>query len=176
MDTLLRKKYSYTISSSFDETKMEFERKLNNKWYDLSKKYCGIIEDNGAFTFKQKIVFFSVINFGRAVCLKGNLTRKGIGTSINIVLSQNLLFVFLIYLLPLLWLNIFFGDNSLMGQDNSRLNNFFVVLICELVIFALIQVSSFFLRRKFESALIGHDINQKYNHYESAGTDNTDFS
>jgi len=158
MNTLLRKKYSYTVSSSFDNTKMKFESIFNNKWYDLSKKHYGTIDDSGAFTFKQKIVFFSVINFGQAVYLKGSLTQKDNGTNINIVLSPNLLFVFIIYVLPLLWLNILLGDNSLMGQDNGRLNNFFVVLIFELAIFAITQISSYFLRRKFESVMIEKDL------------------
>ena len=96
MDFLLRKKYSYTIPSSFDKTKMKFESILNNKWYDFSKKYYGTIDDSGGFTFKQKIVFFSVINFGQAVYLKGNLTQADNGININIVLSPNLLFVFII--------------------------------------------------------------------------------
>ena len=106
MDFLFRKRYNYIIPSSFDQTKVKFESILNNKWYDLSKKYYGTIDENGAFIFKQKIVFFSVINFGQAVYLKGNLTQSDNSTNVNIVLSPNLLFVFIIYLMPLLWLNI----------------------------------------------------------------------
>ena len=172
MDFLLRKKYSYTVPSSFDKTKMKFESILNNKWYDFSKKYYGTIDDSGGFTFKQKIVFFSVINFGQAVYLKGNLTQADNGININIVLSPNLLFVFIIYLMPLLWLNILLGDNSLMGQDNSRLNNFFIVLIFEFAIFAITQIISFFLRRKFESVMIEKDFSQWQNNYASVSNDN----
>ncbi|HEY5408170.1 MAG TPA: hypothetical protein VIJ92_13830 [Ginsengibacter sp.] len=153
MDILLRKKYSYTVASSYNETKTKLEEILNGKWYDFSKKYYGTIDDDGTFTFKQKIVFFSLQNFGHVIYLNGNLVKNDNDTTINIKLSPSLIFVFIIYLLPLLLLNIIFGDNSLMGQTNGRLNNFFVVLLMELVIFTILQVASFFLRRKFEKVI-----------------------
>ena len=118
------------------------------------KKILGTIDDDGSFTFKQKFVFFSFANFGQTIYLNGNLVNNNKDTTINIKLSPNLVFVFVIYLLPLISLNILFGDNSLMGQSNSRLNNFFVVLLMELVIFSIIQIVSFFLRRKFEKVMI----------------------
>ena len=154
MNALLQKKYSYILSSSFDVVKTKLEGILNNKWYDISKKYYGSIGNDGAFTFKQKIVFFSAINFGQAVYLKGNLIENNNGTKINITLSPNLLFVFILYLLPFVWLNILFGDNSIMGNNTSRLNNFFVVLVFEIAIFTITQVTSFFLRQKFERVII----------------------
>jgi hypothetical protein len=160
MDILLRKKYSYIIASSYDETKMKLEAILNGKWYDFSKKYYGTVDDNGTFTFKQKIIFFSLTNFWQTIYLNGNLVKHNNDTIINIKLSPNLVFVFIIYLLPLLLLNIIFSDNSLMGQNNGRLNNFFVVLLMELIIFTIIQIASFFLKRKFEKVMIKRNYNQ----------------
>ncbi len=169
MDILLRKKYSYTVSSSYDETKKKLEAILNSKWYDFSKKYYGTIDDDGSFTFKQKIVLFSLTNSGQTIYLKGGLIKNDKDTTINITLSPNLVFVFTIYLLPLVSINILFGDNSLMGQSNGRLNNFLVVLLMELVIFTIIQVVSYFLRRKFEKVMIKSN-------YTSVTNDETKFS
>ena len=154
MDILLRRNYSYALASSFDETKTKLDKILNNKWYDLSQQYYGTIEDDGTFTFKPKITFINVTKTGRAAYLKGGLVKNDSGTTINITVSPNLVFIICIYLLPLLFINILFGDNSLMGQTNSRLNNFFVVCIMELVIFSIVFISSFYLRRQFEKAMI----------------------
>jgi hypothetical protein len=172
MDILLRKKYSYTVASSYDETKAKLEAILNAKWYDFSKKYYGTIDDDGSFTFKQKIVFFSLRNFGQTIYLNGNLVKNDKDTTIDIKLSPNIVFVFIIYLLPLLLLNILFGDNSLMGQTNGRLNNFFVVLLIELAIFTIIQVVSFFLRRKFEKVMIESNYNKWKTNFTTATNDN----
>jgi hypothetical protein len=172
MDILLRKKYSYTVASSYDETKAKLEAILNGKWYDFSKKYYGTIDDDGSFTFKQKIVFFSLTNFGQTIYLNGNLVKNDKGTTIDIKLSPNIVFVFIIYLFPLLLLNILFGDNSLMGQNNGRLNNFFVVLLMEAVIFTIIQVVSFFLRRKFEKVMIESNYNKWKTNFTTGTNDN----
>ena len=176
MDILLRKKYSYSITSSYDETKSKLEAILNGKWYDFSKKYYGTIDDDGSFTFKQKIVFFSLTNFGQTIYLKGGLVKNDKDTTINITLSPNLVFVLIIYLLPLILLNIVFGNNSLMGQNNGRQNNFYVVLVMELVIFTIIQVASYFLRRKFEKAMIESNYNQRKSSYTSFTNDKTNIS
>jgi hypothetical protein len=154
MDKLLRKKYNYNLASSFESTKMKMQEILTNKWYDLSKPFYGNIEDDGTFSFKQKFVFLSTIPFGEMIYLKGKLTKVDRGTLINITLSPNLLLVFLIYLFPLLLLNIFFGDNSILGSSHARLNNARVVLFMELVLFIMIQIPSYLLRRKFEKAII----------------------
>jgi uncharacterized membrane protein YciS (DUF1049 family) len=153
MDILLKQKYSYKIPASFELTKMKLEKMLNNKWYDLSKKYYGSIDNEGTFTFKQKIIFPAILTFGQTVYLTGNVLKNESGSIIQITLSPNVFFVILIYLLPLLWLNICFGDNSLLGQDNSRLNNFFVVLFVESFLCSVILVRSFFLKKKFEKAI-----------------------
>ena len=155
MDILLRKKYSYTIASSYDETKKKLESILNNKWYEFSKKHYSTIDDDGSFTLKQNVIFFKLTNWGRqSIYLNGNLVKYKNNTTINIQLSPNLAFVFIIYLLPLFLLNILFGDNSLMEQTNDRLNNFVTVFLMEIFIFTIIQMSSFFLKRKFEKVMI----------------------
>ena len=176
MDILLRKKYSYTNASSYDETKTKLEAILNGKWYDFSKKYYGTIDDDGSFTFKQKIVFFSLINWGQTIYFNGNLVKNDNETTINIQLSPNLVFVFIIYLLPLLLLNILFGDNSLMGQSNGRLNNFVAVLLMELFIFTIIQISSFFLRRKFVKVMIESNYNIWKTNFKIAANDKPNYS
>ena len=176
MDILLRKKYSYTVLSSYDETKTKLKAILTGKWYGFSKKYYGTIDDDGSFTFKQKIVFFSLTNFGQTIYLKGGLVKNDKDTTINITLSPNLVFAFIIYLLPLILLNVLFGDNSLMGQNNGRQNNFFVVLVMELVIFTIIQVASYFLRRKFEKAMIESNYNQRKSSYTSFTNDKINIS
>jgi hypothetical protein len=175
MDILLRKKYNYTVASSYDETKKKLETILNGKWYDFSKKYYGTIDDEGSFTFKQKIILFSVTNLGQTIYLKGGLIKNDKDTAINITLSPNLVFVFIIYLLPLILLNVLFGDNSLMGQSNGRLNNFFVILLMELFIFTIIQVASYFLRRKFEKVMIESNYNKWKSNYTSVTNDETKF-
>ena len=176
MDILLRRKYNYTVASSYDETKAKLEAILNGKWYDFSKKYYGTIDDNGTFTFKQKIVLFGLVNFGQTIYLDGNLIKNDRNTTINIKLSPNLVFVFIIYLLPLISLNILFGDNSLMGQVNSRLNNFFVLLLMELVIFTIIQIALFFLRRKFEKVIIRSSYNKWQTNFTTAANDKPNLS
>ncbi|MBS1667179.1 MAG: hypothetical protein JST58_07380 [Bacteroidetes bacterium] len=153
--------------------KAKLEAILNGKWYDFSKKYYGTIGDDGSFTFKQKIVFFSLTNFGQTIYLNGNLVKNDKGTTIDIKLSPNIVFVFIIYLLPLLLLTILFGDNSLMGQTNGRLNNFVIVLLMEAVIFTIIQVASFFLRRKFEKVMIETNYNKWKTNFTTAANDNS---
>jgi hypothetical protein len=127
---------------------------LNNKWYDLSAKYYGAVSEEGAFSFKQKVILFTSSNLGRPVYLDGHLVKNDKNTTINIRLSPNLIFVFIIYLLPLISLNVLYGDNSLMGQQNGRVNNFCILLVMELIVFTIIQASSILLRRKFEKAMI----------------------
>ncbi len=162
MDSLLRKKYSYKISASFDATKAKLEGIFNSKWYDLSKNFYGSIDENGTFSFTKKFVFGYTMHYGKTIYFTGNLVRDKEDTIVNIKLSPNITFVIIIYVLPLLLLNIFFGDNSLLGQENSRLNNFGVVLLLEVVIFTIIQISSFFLRRSFERLIIKELDGSKY--------------
>jgi hypothetical protein len=173
MDILLRKKYSYTVASSYDETKAKLEAILSGKWYDFSKKYYGTIDDDGSFTFKQKIIFFSLTNYGQTIYLNGNLIKNDKGTTINIKLSPNLSLVFLIYLFPLYLLYVIFADNSAMGQISDRLKVFFVVILIGLGILTIIQIASFFLRRKFEKVIIEKNYNNWKTNFTTAANDNS---
>ena len=53
-------------------------------------------------------------------------------------------------------LNTLFGDNSLLGSNTSRLNNIMVLVTMELAILVLVMLSSYFIKRKFEKAVIGN--------------------
>ena len=166
MDLLLRQKYSYRISNSFENEKEKLEKVLNGKWYDFSKTLCGVMNSDDTFTFNYNLFPLWRFNILRIVYLRGQILNNGNDTTINITLSPNVGLVCILYLLPLISLNIFFGDNSLMGDDNTRLNNFMVLLFAELTLFIIIQIITFVLRRKFEKALrvgkfdIGNRVNE----------------
>ena len=166
MDILLRQKYSYRISNSFENEKEKLEKVLNGKWYDFSKTLCVVMNSDDTFSFNYNLFPLWRFNIFRIVYLRGQILNNANDTIINITLSPNLGFVCILYLLPLISLNIFFGDNSLMGDDNTRLNNFLALLFSELTLFIIIQMITFVLRRKFEKALrlgrfdIGNRVNQ----------------
>jgi len=166
MDILLRQKYSYRISNSFDSEREKLEKVLKGKWYDFSKTICGVMNSDDTFTFYFNLLPFWRFNLLRIVYLRGQILNNGNDTTINITLSPNVGFVCILYLMPLINLNIFFGDNSLMGEGNTRLNNFLVLLCSELTLFIIIQIITFVLRRKFEKALrvgsfdIGNRVNE----------------
>jgi len=153
MDLLLKKKYSYRISNSFENEKEKLEKVLKGKWYDFSKTICGVMNNDGTFTFCLNLVPLWRFNIVRIVYLRGQILNNGNDTTINITLSPNIVFLFILYLLPLISLNIFFGDNTLMADDNTRLNNFVILLLMELTLFMMIQIIAFVLRLKFEKAL-----------------------
>jgi hypothetical protein len=157
MDLLLRKKYSYRISNSFDNEREKLEKILKGKWYDFSKTICGEMNSDDTFTFYFNLLPFSRFNPLRIVYLRGQILNSGNDTTINITLSPNGGLLSIFYFLPLISLNIFFGDNNLLGDDNTRLNNFVILLFFELTLFIIIQIIRFVLRRKFEKALrVGH--------------------
>ena len=153
MDLLLKQKYSYRISNSFENEREKLEKVLKGKWYDFSKTLCGVMNSDDTFTFNYNLFPFWRFNILRIVYLRGQILKSGNGTTINITLSPNMRLVCIFYLLPFLSLNIFFGDNTLMGDDNTRLNNFLVLLFSELTLFIIIQIIAFVLRRKFEKAV-----------------------
>ena len=153
MDLLLKQKYSYRISNSFENEREKLEKVLKGKWYDFSKTLCGVMNSDDTFTFNYNLFPFWRFNILRIVYLRGQILKSGNGTTINITLSPNMGLVCIFYLLPFLSLNIFFGDNTLMGDDNTRLNNFLVLLFSELTLFIIIQIIAFVLRRKFEKAV-----------------------
>lgn len=150
MDILFREKYSYKVSDSLETTKMKLESLFNRKWYDLSNNVSGRIDTNGAFSFKSRYAVISLVN-GQMIYLKGNLIEDGESTAIKVTLSPNIFLVLTLYLLPLISLNVLFGDNSLMG--GSRVNNLIVLSITELFIFTIVKINSILLRRKFERVM-----------------------
>jgi hypothetical protein len=153
MDFLFRNKYCYTVAASYEATKILLGTLFDARSFDFLKNHYGLIDEEGNFFFQRKYVFLSVLKYGEVVYLKGHLVNKENSTLINISLSPNPILIFIIYALPLVLLNVFFGDNSLMGQDNSPSGNFFAILIIEVFFIALIQICSILLRRKFERAM-----------------------
>ena len=153
MDILLRKKYSYDVSNSFANEKMILEKILKTKFYDLSKSVSGEINNDGTFTFRYNLIPLWRFNFVRVVYFKGQILETEEGSKINARISPNIFLVLLLYILPLLGLNIFFGDNTLMGSDTSRLNNFIVLMFIEITLLLIIQIISYMLKLKFEKTL-----------------------
>lgn len=153
MDLLLRKKYSYRISNSFESEREKLEKVLKGKWYDFSKTICGVMNSDNTFSFYFNFLPFWRFNIVRIVYLRGQILNNGNDTKINITLSPNVALLCILYLLPLISLNIFFGDNTLMGDNNTRLNNFLVLFFLELTFLMIIQIITFVLKRKFEKAL-----------------------
>jgi len=154
MDIFFRKQYNYSVPSSFNETRERLKELLSGNLFNLSKNYYGTVTEDGEFTFKRKFVFFRALNYADTTYLKGKISKNDKDTNISITISPNVLLVFVVYLLPLICINIFFGDNSLMGQTNSRIHNFSIVLMLELILVTTIQISSFLLRQKFENTIM----------------------
>jgi hypothetical protein len=157
MNFLLKQTKTYNLDGSSDFIKKRLEDLLTGNVLNFSKRYYGTVSDDGRFTFKQKIILFDLMLFGQSVYLTGILKQNEKGSAITITLSPNLFLVGIVYLLPLLCLNILFGDNSLMDQSNGRLENFSIIILMDSFIFLFIQVRKFFLRRKFEKAIINRD-------------------
>jgi len=157
MNFLLKQTKTYNLEGSSDFIKKRLEEILTGNVLNFSKRYYGKVSDDGSFTFKPKISFFDLPIFGQSVYLTGILKQSGKGSTITITLSPSLYLVVIIYLLPLVCFNILFGDNSLMGQSNGRFQNFSIIILMDLCIFLFIQVRKFFLRRKFEKAIINRD-------------------
>ena len=157
MNFLLKQTKTYNLEGSSDFIKKRLEDLLTGNVLNLSKRYYGTVSEDGRFSFKQKIIFFDLMIFGQSVYLMGIVKQNGKGSTISITLSPNLFLVAIIYLLPLLCINILFGDNSLLGQNNGRFENFSIVILIDFCLFLFIQVRKFILRRKFEKAIIKRD-------------------
>ncbi len=164
MNFLLKQTKTYNLDGSSAFIKKRLEDLLTGNVLNFSKRYYGTVSDDGRFTFKQKIIFFDLMIFGQSVYLTGIVKKRDKGSTIIITLSPNLFLVGLVYLLPLLCINILFGDNSLLNQSNGRLENFSIVILMDLCIFLFIQVRKFFLRRKFEKGIINRD----YSHFDKS--------
>ena len=164
MNFLLKQTKTYSLDGSSDFIKKRLEDLLTGNVLNLSKRYYGTVSEDGRFSFKQKIIFFDLMIFGQSVYLTGIVKQNGKGSTITITLSPNLFLVAIIYLLPLLCINILFGDNSLLGQSNGRFENFSIVILIDLCLFLFIQVRKFILMRKFEKAIIKRD----YSYFDSS--------
>ena len=132
---------------------MRLKSTMNSKWFNLSKSFYGKVDDDGKFNLKQSISFFSFMRVGQTVYLNGQLVKDENCTTIHIKISPNIFLSILIFLIPLLWLNILFGDNSFFGKSDTRFANFILTFIKGLVLYGVVQVSSYFLRRRFEKAM-----------------------
>ena len=174
MDFLLKQTKTYNLQGSSDFLKKRLEDLLTGNVLNFSKRYYGTVSDDGRFTFKQKIIFFDLTLFGQGVYLKGVVKKRDNGSTITITLSPNLYLVGIFYLLPLLCINILFGDNSLMGESNGRLQNLSIVILMDLCIFLFIQVRKFLLRRKFEKAIIKRDYSYFDKSFLQTANDNLD--
>ena len=98
---------------------MILEKILKTKFYDFSKSVSGEINNDGTFTFRYNLIPLWRFNFVRVVYFKGQILEAKEGSKINARISPNIFLVLLLsfYSLPLLGLNIFFGNmNSLMGR------------------------------------------------------------
>lgn len=153
MDILLRKKYSYDVSDSFANEKRKLQTTLETKFYDLSKSVSGDMHTDGTFTFNYNLIPLWRFNLVRFVYLKGQILETEKGSKINATISPNIFLVLLLYILPLLNLNILFGDNTLMGSDTSRLNNLILLILIEITLLLIIQIISYVLKLKFEKTL-----------------------
>lgn len=154
MDILLRKKYAYSLPGSFEETKKKLLAVTGDRFSTFSSRLSEIVEADGSFNLRSNFSLFSLVNYGQTIYLKGQIVAAENGTDINIILSPNFVFPFIMYLLLLVSLNVLFGDNSLLGSKTGRFNNFMVIVIMEIVVFSLVQISSYFMKRKFEKAMI----------------------
>src|SRR5665647_2661804 len=105
MDLLLKKKYSYRISDSFENEKKKLEKVLKGKWYDFSKTISDAMNNDGTFTFYFNLIPLWRFNIARFVYLRGQILNNGNDTIINITISPNVVFLFTLYLLPLISLN-----------------------------------------------------------------------
>jgi len=174
MNFLLKQTKTYNLNGSSDFIKKRLEDLLTGNILNFSKRYYGKVSDDGSFTFKPKISFFDLPIFGQSVYLTGILKQNGKGSTVTITLSPNLYLVGIVYLSSLLCINILFGDNSLMGHSNGRLQSLSIVILMDLCIFLFIQVRKFFLRRNFEKAIVNRDYSYFDKSFLQTTNDNLD--
>ena len=153
MDILLRKKYSFILPDSFEETKKKLEIVSSNRFDTFSSRLPQIVDKDGAFSLRANFSFFSVLNYGQTTYLKGQISAANNGTKITIVLSPNIGFPLTVYFLALASTNVLFGDNSLLGSQGGRLFNIILIIIMEIALLSIAQISSHFMKPKFEKAI-----------------------
>jgi hypothetical protein len=153
MDILLRNKYSYNLRNSLEQTKEKLLAVCGGRFDTFSSRLPEVIDEDGNFNLRSNFSLISPVSSGQAIYLRGQMVPTEGGTAVNIVLSPNVAFIFAFYLLPIVSLNVLFGDNSLMGAGGTRFNNITIIVIAEIVVVLIVQISSYFMKRKFENAL-----------------------
>jgi len=140
LDPLLRINMIYKVADSLDSTKTRIQKLL--KQYD-----SGIMDEEGIFTYRANFMFSPrIFNSYRnqVVYGKGWLEAEGKNTIIHFTISPNIGLVFLVLIIfPLLGLNAFFGDHSLMNIPGFLLMEGFFI--------ATILIGTFLLKRSFEN-------------------------
>jgi hypothetical protein len=153
MDILLRKKYTYNLPDSFERTKEKLQAASKDRFSNFSSRLPEIIGEDGSFNLRSNFSLFSAVNYGQTIYLKGKIAPTTEGTTVNIILTPNFVFLIVFYLLPVVSLNVLFGDNSILGSKTTRFNNFMVIVMFEIAIFSVVGISSYFMKRKFEKAM-----------------------
>jgi hypothetical protein len=153
MDFLFRQKYTYCLPDPLEDTKNKLLVAAGNRSSVFSSRLPEIVAKDGSFSLRSNFTLFNFVNYGQTVYLKGQIVPAEVGSKINIILSPNFVFPLCIYLLLLVSLNVLFGDNSFMGSNAGRIDNFIIIMIMVIVIFSLVQINSHFMRRKFEKAI-----------------------
>ena len=155
MDILLRRKYQYPVAASFETMKQRLASQLSDKWIDASRDYKGEVQDDGSFTFKPvRGPLFSFRPFGETAYLRGWIEEKQNDSIVHITISPNVSLVLAIYILLLVLLNVWFVDNSFMGEKSGRFANSLIILLFEAILFGAIFLRSANLKNAFEKAVI----------------------
>ncbi len=156
MNILLRGNCSYKVSGSFEETKNKIEGILNNKWYEVSKDYYGTVNEDGTFKFRQNIVLFNLFNYGQTIYCRGKIidNKNSKDSTIELTYAPNLVFIIIILCSLFVLLNIILGDNSFLDKSNGKLINSFIVVVMDLVLILVTQISIYFKKKRFEKVVI----------------------
>ena len=139
IDPLLRRNLVYEVHDSYDSTKTRMEKLLSQ--YDSGK-----MDEEGMFTFGAGFLFSPRIlrSNMQVVYGKGRLEADGKNTVVHFTISPNIGVVFFtVIIFPLVGLNAFFGDHSLMNIPGFLLGETFMI--------SMILIATFLLKRSFEN-------------------------
>jgi hypothetical protein len=140
IDPLLRRNLIYEVVDTLDSTKTKIGKLLQQ--YDSGK-----MDEEGIFTYRANFMFSPRIfnsNKNQVVYGKGWLEADGKNTIIHFTISPNIGLVFLVLIiLPLLGLNAFFGDHSMMNIPGFLLTEGFFI--------SAILIGTILLKRNFEN-------------------------
>ncbi|HMG82279.1 MAG TPA: hypothetical protein VK559_04530 [Ferruginibacter sp.] len=152
MDFLLRKKREYKIGKPLETTINELTTLFNKKkkWYTLSKTIKEKKDAKGEYGFKSDFKLFNMITIRQTVYLEGQIRTDEKGSVIDITFSPSIWTVLIIYIFPLLSLNILFGNNSFFGNNISKEGAFLGLLIFEVFFLTTALIPVALETRKFE--------------------------